>query len=216
MKVDEALSIARVALRFGKVERATEHPDGSPESDATHTVMLMLVVAELAREERLDVGLAVQFAAVHDLVETYAGDTCTARGLSPEEREAKNERESASLERLRVELGEASWAVQMIDRYEAQLEPEARLVRHVDKIMPKLTHVLNGGSALRRIGMTYDEVERKHTEQGEQLASMYSFQHVEKLFEACCWRAEKVLRETLAASDQQDPREVPLTGTEVG
>ena len=151
MNVRHALAIASAALTFGQVKRATLHPDGSPESDATHTVMLAMLVAELALEEGLDVGLAVQFAVVHDLSETYAGDTCTARGLSPEETAAKEAREAASLDRLERELG-PSWTTVMIHRYEAQQEPEARLVRYADKILPKLTHWLNGGAALASVG----------------------------------------------------------------
>ena len=184
--LEHAVAIASAALTFGQIQRATLHPDGTPESDATHTVMLAMLVAELAQREGLDVGLAVQFAIVHDLPETYAGDTCTARALSPDEAAAKTAREAASLERLRGELGPC-WTTAMIDRYEAQREPEARLVRYADKILPKLTHALNRGDALAAIDMTTEEIERCHAAQGEKLRGLYPEMHATRaLFDDAC------------------------------
>jgi putative hydrolase of HD superfamily len=194
MHIEHAIAVAKAALTFGQVRRATLHPDGTEESDATHTVMLAMLVADLARAEGLDAGLAVQFAMVHDLPETYAGDTCTARGLSPEEAAAKAAREAASLDRLRSELGPC-WSTLMMHRYEEQREPEARLVRYVDKILPKLTHILNGGDALAAIDMTASEVEAKHAAQGEKLRAAYpEFTVARALFDDACDLALHVMR----------------------
>lgn len=190
MKIQQAMAIASAALTFGQVERATLHVDGSPESDATHTVMLALIVADLAAEEGLDVGLAVSFALVHDLPETYAGDTNTARGLTPEQQRSKDSRELGSLMRLEREIGADSWAIVMVHRYERQEEPEARLVRYADKILPKLTHCLNGGEALVAIGMTASEVLAKHDAQGAALHASYpEFPAVRSLFLDACAEA---------------------------
>ena len=184
--LNHALAVARTSLAFGLVNRVTKHPDGTPESDSTHTVMLAMLVADLAQAEGLDVGLAVQYAIVHDLPETYAGDTCTARGLSVEEKKAKDMRESISLERISNELGDC-WTSSMIHRYEKQQDPESNLVRYVDKILPKLTHVLNGGSAYKALGMTVDEVGFSHSKQAEKLLSMYpSLSATSMLFEEAC------------------------------
>jgi 5'-deoxynucleotidase YfbR-like HD superfamily hydrolase len=194
MNIDSAIAIARAALTFGQVQRATLHPDGTAESDATHTVMLAMVVADLARAEGLDIGLAVQFAVVHDLPETYALDTNTARGLTPSEAAAKAAREAASLVRLAAELGPC-WSTSMVQRYESQREPEARLVRYADKILPKLTHVLNGGLALAAIDMTVREVMAKHAEQGAKLRAEYpEFAATRALFDAACERALGVMQ----------------------
>lgn len=171
MNLEHALAAARLALAFGSIERATLHPDGRRETDATHTVMLILVVAELAREEGVDVEAAIQFAAVHDLVEAHAGDVNTAGGLSEDERAAKAEREAAAIERIRRELGPDSWAIEWIDRYERQEEPAARLVRYADKITPKLTHALNGGLALEAIGMDPEAARDAHIRQGAWFAA---------------------------------------------
>jgi 5'-deoxynucleotidase YfbR-like HD superfamily hydrolase len=194
VSIEHALAIARVALTFGQVQRATLHPDGTPESDTTHTVMLAMLVADVATREGLDVGLAVQFAVVHDLPETHALDTCTARALSPEAAAEKAAREAASSERLRGELGPC-WTTSMIDRYEAQQEPEARLVRYLDKVLPKLTHALNGGIALDAIDMTAEEAELNHAAQGAKLHVMYpEFVATRALFDDACALALDMLR----------------------
>lgn len=45
----EPISLAKLALRFSRVERATFHEDGvRPETDSDHTVMLGLVACQLA------------------------------------------------------------------------------------------------------------------------------------------------------------------------
>lgn len=194
MNLEHAAALARVALTFGHVERATRHPDGTPESDATHTVMLAMVVAELAEEEGLDAGLAVEFALVHDLPETYAGDTCTVRGLSEDQEADKARREEEALDRLEEELGSASWAMRMIRRYELQEEPEARLVRYADKVVPKLTHLLNGGLALEELEMTVKEWRASRARQREELEREYpEFRSVRRLFDEACSAAEEAL-----------------------
>lgn len=184
-RLKRALATAKLALAFGRVERATVDEDGRPESDATHTVMVILLAAEMAREEGVDVGAAVQFAAVHDLVEAYCGDVNTAGGLSPTQRAAKAQREREALEQLRRDLGDRAWAVEMVERYEAQAEPAARLVRYVDKVAPKLLHTLNSGMSLAANGMSPDEAHEAHVRQGIELAAANpEFVATQKLFDA--------------------------------
>ena len=43
--------------------------------------------------------------------------------------------------------GKRSWLAGMLTTYEAQREPEARFVRLIDKVLPKLTHAFNGCAA---------------------------------------------------------------------
>lgn len=156
--------------------------------------MLAVLVADIAAAEGLDVGLAVQLAIVHDLPETYCGDTCTARRLSEEEQAAKDAGEALSVARLQAELGHC-WATTMIGVYEAQTTAEARLVKVVDKIMPKLTHALDGGLSLAKIGMSADEAEAEHAAQGEHLrrhAPGLGLAHT--LFDLACERSVAVRR----------------------
>jgi len=187
------LAIANLALTFGQVRRVTLHADGEPESDTTHTVMLALMSIEVAVMTGLVPGLAAQFALVHDLPEVYAGDTNTAHGLTVEEAAAKARREDEAMQRLSGVLGDGTKRADprcllgLLHRYEAQEEPEARLVRYLDKVLPKLTHYLNGGSALAAMGITADAVRAKHSAQGSSLAAEYPDLHgVRRLFECAC------------------------------
>jgi 5'-deoxynucleotidase YfbR-like HD superfamily hydrolase len=141
--LSRALTLARISLAFGRVERATRHEDGvRVETDTDHTVMLGLVACELA-PRALDRAKVAAFALVHDLVEVYAGDTQTLT-ITPEGMAAKREREDAARVRLTGELGAGSWLASLLATYEEQRKPEARFVRLVDKVLPKLTHAFNG------------------------------------------------------------------------
>lgn len=148
--LDEALRIARISLAFGRVERATRHEDGvRPETDTDHTVMLGLVACELA-PPGLDRIKVAAFAMVHDLAEVYAGDTQTLT-ITSEGMVAKAEREHAARVRLIEELGHRSWLIGALATYERQQEPEARFVRLLDKVLPKLTHAFNGCAAAKAL-----------------------------------------------------------------
>lgn len=154
--VGQAIAIARIVLRLGEVERITLHPDGQRhETDTTHTLMLALAASTLA-PARLDFQAVLQLALVHDLAEAYAGDTPTLVKLDAAGQAAKDAREAAAVQRIRSELGADSWIAHAIDEFEAQETPEARWVKHLDKCMPKLTHCLNGGAAIRAQGVTLD------------------------------------------------------------
>lgn len=185
-QLPRALELARISLLFGQVRRVTQHVDGEYESDTTHTVMLALLAIELAPQFDCDPGLAAMFAVVHDLPETYALDTNTARQLSPEQAAAKAQREADAVARLGVEL-DGSHVLELLRRYEAQDEREARMVRYLDKILPKLTHYLNGGSALRALGLTVADMRESHRVQGAKLEREYpEFGAVADLFRAAC------------------------------
>ena len=186
-----AQALADVALALGEVDRATRHPDGRPETDTTHTVMLALIAADIAPSLGLDPGEAALFALVHDLVEAYAGDTNTARGLDPHAAAAKAQREALALTRLRDELAASPWVIELINRYEAQAEAVPRLVRYLDKVTPKLTHRRNGCAAVKAIGMTREEVLDKHAVQGAELRARYpEHRAVALLFDAACAACE--------------------------
>lgn len=195
MNIERMLAIARLSMVFGQVRRVTLHEDGEPESDTTHTVMLAIFSMEVAHECGYDSALAAQFAVIHDLPEVYAGDTNTARGLSEAEAAEKSRRETAAMLRLTDDL-DGAITLSILQRYEAQREPEARLVRYLDKVLPKLTHYLNGGSALRALGLTASDVHVKHAQQGEQLASQYpEMADARHLFDAACGLIEEGIKQ---------------------
>jgi putative hydrolase of HD superfamily len=169
---ETVVGLGRLVLRFGRTHRLTRHDDGvTPESDTDHTVMLALVACALAPmvDAGLDVGLVAQYALVHDLVEAYAGDTNTLRALNPAGKADKRRREQAALERITAEFATLPWLPQRIGEYESRRSPEARYVWALDKLMPKVTHLLNGARVIRTQGMDAAELRQRYTDQAAEL-----------------------------------------------
>jgi len=147
-RLDLSLRLARLCLDLGAVSRATRHPDGvTPESDTTHTVMLTAIACSLADDFGLDAGKVAQLATVHDIVEAHTGDVDTL-GITPEARAAKERAEAAAAAVLHREFA-GTWLSSTLAEYDAQQSPEARFVRYLDKLMPRLTHTLNGGTSVK-------------------------------------------------------------------
>lgn len=173
---DQLVRLGGLALDFGRINRITFHRDGvTPESDTDHTVMLGWLACALAARFwdrlELDSGLIAEFALVHDAVELYAGDTPTLR-ITDDERAAKAVREHDALMRIAKEFGkhdQLPWFPATIALYEQQSLPEARFVRALDKILPKITHLLDDAVTLRREGMTAAELRATLNKQREDL-----------------------------------------------
>lgn len=172
----DALRLADLVLAFGRVNRVTRHPDGlRPESDAEHTLMLAFIALTLADQNPewgLDAGRLAVLALVHDLPEVYAGDTNTAGGLTPSQQADKAAREQAATERLHREFPSFIF-MRALTTYEQQDTPEARFLRVLDKVMPKLTHALNYGAALRELGMSVADMQAAHAAQRAKLFAEY-------------------------------------------
>jgi putative hydrolases of HD superfamily len=172
--VDEVIGLGRLALAFGQVPRITYHPDGiTPESDTTHTVMLGLLACALAARcaPHLDLGRIAQYALLHDLPEVYAGDTATLREPSPEQQADKAHRELQARRRIAREHTGLPWLAATLDAYERQDSPEARWVKAIDKLAPKIAHLLNHGATIREQGLTTQQVADRYARQGSQVAA---------------------------------------------
>ncbi|GAA3635133.1 HD domain-containing protein [Microlunatus ginsengisoli] len=160
--------LADLCLEFGRVERLCRHPDGvRQETDTDHTVMLGVVGCAFAARHLpwLDPGLVAQYALVHDLVEVYAGDTVTLR-IDAATRRRKQAAEAAAAARLRAEFGGAlPWLPDTIAAYEDRAAPEARYVKALDKLLPKITHLLNDAVVLRDEGMGRAELAARYAAQ---------------------------------------------------
>lgn len=175
--VDDLVGLGRVALALGRVPRITYHPDGiRPESDTDHTVMLGLLASALAERcaPQLDLGLIAQYALVHDLIEVYAGDTPTLRAPTDAEKADKKQRELRARRRLAAEFAGLPWMTCMIDAYERQDSPEARWVKAIDKLAPKIAHLLNGGATIREQGLTRQQVADRYAAQAGEVAAYTS------------------------------------------
>ena len=143
--MNDLFHLVRMALTFGRIERGVSHPDGKPETDTDHSISLSWAACSLAekRYPQLDCGLIAQFAVVHDAPEVYAGDTYAVT-VTEATKAIQRERESAAIKRIGHELPELPWLVVMMTRYESQQDPEARFVRAVDKLIPKIVLRIEG------------------------------------------------------------------------
>lgn len=203
---DAAGRVAGLALAFGRIDRAcATHPDGTPESDSDHTVMLAWLAPALVAVTApwLDAGLVAQFAIVHDAVEVFAGDTPTLR-IDAAGRRAKAAREEQARLRWHAELdGTLGWLPAMISRYEAQREPEARFTRAVDKCLPLFVHLACGCADLRAYGVTAAELKGIIAQERDMIAAYAGdFPWLLELRDELAARAVAVLEELEArASD---------------
>ncbi|MEK7144714.1 MAG: HD domain-containing protein [Patescibacteria group bacterium] len=182
---DTVIRLGQLVLRFGKTNRGTLYEDGTtPESDTDHTVMLGLVACAYAEQAapHLDKGKIAQFALVHDLVEAYAGDTLTLKHMTEADKKEKTERESAALEHIRKEIGTAlPWVHQTIEEYESLATPEARFVKMMDKSMPSITHILNGGVAIYKQGYTLETLKPLREKHHKDWVTTYAHDQPEAL-----------------------------------
>jgi len=170
---DAVIELGRLSLAFGRVDRITYHDDGvTPESDTDHTVMLGLVACSFAAANLpdLDVGLIAQYALVHDVVEVYAGDTPTLHELTPYAKALKEDREAQAYHVLLARFSHVlPWLPETIADYERREIPEARYVKAMDKLLPKITHLLNGGLTLAQQGMNLLDLVRRYDSQLDEL-----------------------------------------------
>ena len=184
MNVDRCLTkkvidLGALALRLSRVERITFHPNGRrPETDSDHSVMLGLIAPAFAARffPKLNPNRVAALALVHDLPEAYAGDTPTLK-ITPAQLAAKRMKEGLATDRIVEEFGDAfPWLTQTLVDYEAQVEPEARFVKALDKLLPKVTHVLNNGATFDTVhgDMTRDDLVRRYARQIAELEAYAS------------------------------------------
>lgn len=172
---ERVISMGKLAMLLGEVERSTLHPDGvRRETDTTHTVMLAIIACQIASEcGNVDVGRVAQFAIVHDLVEALSGDTCTFK-ISENDRAAKQEREAKALAEIMKLHAHNTWLIHTLQAYEDQEEREARFVRVLDKAMPKVAHALNQCKSVRDMGHSFSDLVNQHESQLDALMEEYS------------------------------------------
>lgn len=132
-----AFLAAGLAMDLAAVSRATHRPDGHAEDVAVHSLSLVLLVLAIDHPWSREAMMA--FAAVHDAIETLTGDVDTSV-WTPELEATKAEREAAAAITLRKRLPIRLWRIWQ--RYEAQDTPEARAVRILDKMLPKIVRAM--------------------------------------------------------------------------
>jgi len=151
---DEAnlvMAVGSMASQLTRVLRThVDHPGGRAENVAEHCLMLVKVAVRLAQRyyPELNAGLIAIYAADHDDVEAYVGDTPTDR-ITEEGLRQKQRLEARAVEQLSREFGTISPEyARDVQTYEQQLVPEARFVRLVDKILTLVIHFDDNGQNL--------------------------------------------------------------------
>jgi hypothetical protein len=128
--------------------------------------------------------------------------------LSAARKAAKKEREQEAFIRIAGEMGtELRWPAHMIASYEDLATPEARFIKMLDKLLPKITHILNSVATVIDQGMTRDELEARYRQQADDLA-IYAdeFPEVEQL-------RQVLVAEVMAIADDTAVRCRRCTGT---
>lgn len=144
LAANTVLTLATCAIEFSQIERVPRYDPDSRENDAEHSFMLAMVATEIAEQyyPDLDHGLVTQFSIVHDLVELETGDVASF-ALDDSQMARKVAREHAALDEAATRL--SPYMASLLQRYEAQVEVEARLVSCVDKQLPVAVDVIGPG-----------------------------------------------------------------------
>lgn len=178
---EQLIELSTYCLAFANVDRATSNVDGiTPESDTDHTVMLSMVGCAFASVfmPNLDLGKVAQFALVHDFTEVLTGDVDT---LKPFDKQAKIEREKKALESLKSTFESIPWLGHTLEEYESLASPEARFVKVLDKVLPKITQILSNGKTLTKRGLDSSALKKFMDSQLEDISNSYGFDQKETL-----------------------------------
>jgi len=122
--------------KFCSVKR-TSSIAGREESVVEHSYMLAMLADYIISLENLtlDRHKVVLYCLAHDLVETYAGDTCLFSN-DVEHVNSKHKRESDALGLLRSKFSEHEYMWKIIEDYEKRLDKESQFVYALDKVQP--------------------------------------------------------------------------------
>jgi putative hydrolase of HD superfamily len=129
------------------------------ENSAEHSWQLALLAASLVHyaETPVQIDHVIQMLLVHDIGEIDAGDTMFyVEGGWPERKAA----ELAAVRRIFGLLPEAQGSVFLAlwQEFEAAQTPEACFAHAVDRAMPVLLNLANGGQSWRDNGISYERV----------------------------------------------------------
>ena len=145
----------------------------------------------------LDMGLVMQFALVHDLVEVHAGDTDTIVNTSVESMKQKSEREEQALEKIKLSFGkDFGWIHNTIEKYESLDTKEARFVKMLDKILPKLTVILSNAASFNNRGISKSQFQSVVDSQKDKFQKLaYDMPELFELWEYFANKAAELIKD---------------------
>lgn len=138
------LQISQLTIDFANIERIPRYCKDRRENNAEHSFMLALAGIEIVSTyyPGLDAGLASSLALVHDIPEIKTDDVATF-DISDEQLQQKYKAEAESLPALLEEL--PTHIADLLSIYEEQKMPEARVIRHLDKLLPHAVNISGAG-----------------------------------------------------------------------
>ena len=132
------------------------------ENDAEHAwhMAIMLYLLKEYANEPFDLAKAMMMALIHDVVEIDAGDTYA---YDEEAKKTQAERERKAAERIfgLLPKDQGDELRSLFEEYEAQVTPEAHIVRSMDSLQPLLLNDKTEGRDWRSHGVRMEQVIRR-------------------------------------------------------
>ncbi len=191
----ENLSVLIKFVEFTNTFRAIERciwfrNISGKERNGEHTFQIALVAWFINDylKLNLDTALVIQYAIVHDLVETYADDTSAFHdpSMSKEDwlhqKKTKKGREKTALRQIEREWKESfPEMAKTIRSYERQKDEEGRFVYAIDKLVSTINVFLDEGRTWKELGTTLQEMDaykgpraHKHADIGKLYDALFS------------------------------------------
>lgn len=172
MNLDQILKFVEFTHKFQKILRGV-YVTGldRKENDLEHSAQLALIAFYLISTFKLKFNheKIIKYALIHDLVETYAGDTDFYLATSTE-KDSKEEREQKAKERIKKEFENFIELGELLDAYDLKQDEESNFIYALDKLLVKINVYLDKGKGWKEDKITFEmfmQVEPKITKSKE-------------------------------------------------
>jgi len=151
LEVDKLKTILRrtTLLDRSRQENSAEH--------SWHIALIVLVLAEYADEDHLDLLQVIKLLLAHDLVEIDAGDTYCYDESGVQDQKAREKRAAGRIFGILPEDQARSFQV-LWDEYEDRKTPESQFANALDRFQPLLHNYFTKGRSWRQHGIRKKQV----------------------------------------------------------
>lgn len=152
---DKMLTFLNFLNKFRNIKRIQRVTgEDRNENDAEHSYILTMYVwyCYTISRSNLDLNKILQYTLVHDLVETYAGDTYV---WDEKAVETKVEREHQAFLKIKDEFAEFPEMILRIEEYENKANKEVEFVFALDKTIDAIQFFLRDGDVWKELNVPY-------------------------------------------------------------